>query len=863
MNMELLERDGVLDELHRLLRQAADGRGRLLLLGGEAGVGKTSVLRRFSSEAATCARVLLGHCDPLSTPRALGPLFDIDHPLLNRHLAEDAPRDTIFRAVLACFASTSRPTLLAIEDAHWADEATLDLLRFLGRRLASSRALVIVTFRNDEIGSRHPLRHLLGDLATTDTVQRLALAPLTIEAVKSLANGSGLDGMALYERTRGNPFFVTEVLGAGGGIPPNVRDAVLARASRLDAAAWAVLEAAAVIGSPVDLTLLDAVTTRAPGDLEACLELGMLLGDGPTLSFRHELAREAILTAISPPRRVDIHRAILRTLEEDPSLPSDAARLAHHAEEAGDAFAVLRHAPDAARKAALLGAHREAADQYARALRFATVVPPADRALLLEARSYACYLTSQVDEAMTARQAALETWTKLGNVRKVGENRCHLATLLWAQARIVEAEREAEAAVALMEQVADGPELAMAQATLARLLGPTLRDDEVFRLGEQAIALAQRFGDTESLIDARITVGEAMLARSKIESGLHQLDLGMRLASAAGLDGVAARAYISLGHGFAECGRSDIATEHFERGIRFCAERDLDLPRLHLMALLARSHLSLGNWDEAGQLSSTVLSAHDVAPGTRFVALLVAGTLLARRGESGASPLLDEAQALATASGCVYFIGPTAAARAEAAYVSGSLARMGDDIRDAFALAVERGHGWYASELAYWRWKSGESVEPVDIIGPFSWQVSGDWQCAAAAWEARSCPYEAAWARAEADDEAALRAALVTFEDLGAVPAAAHTRCRLRQIGARRIPRGPQRATRATPAGLTSREVDVARLLAEDLSNKEIASRLYLSPRTIENHVASILNKLGATTRGDAVVAATELGIVS
>ena len=201
----------------------------------------------------------------------------------------------------------------------------------------------------------------------------------------------------------------------------------------------------------------------------------------------------------------------------------------------------------------------------------------ADRALLLEARSYACYLTSQVDEAMTARQAALETWTKLGNVRKVGENRCHLATLLWAQARIVEAEREAEAAVALMEQVADGPELAMAQATLARLLGPTLRDDEVFRLGEQAIALAQRFGDTESLIDARITVGEAMLARSKIESGLHQLDLGMRLASAAGLDGVAARAYISLGHGFAECGRSDIATEHFERGIRFCAERDLDL----------------------------------------------------------------------------------------------------------------------------------------------------------------------------------------------------------------------------------------------------------------------------------------------
>ena len=227
------------------------GSGRVVLLGGEAGVGKTALLRRFAAELASEARLLRGQCDRLATPRPLGPLFDIagSDARLERLLTDNAPRDVLFRALLGGLAASSKPTLLVIEDAHWADEATLDLLRYLARRVEASHSLTVISYRDDEIGPRHPLRQMLGDLATAATVDRLLVEPLTAESVAAVAAGTGIDPTELHARTRGNPFFVTEVLAAGGGIPETVRDAVLARAARLPQEAWEALEAAAVIRS--------------------------------------------------------------------------------------------------------------------------------------------------------------------------------------------------------------------------------------------------------------------------------------------------------------------------------------------------------------------------------------------------------------------------------------------------------------------------------------------------------------------------------------------------------------------------------------------------------------------------------------
>jgi len=861
--MEILEREPILRELHRLLRQARDGRGCLLLLGGEAGVGKTTLVRRLCEDARSDTTVLLGQCDDLSTPRELGPLFDVAdaEPVLQQLLRDNAPRDLLFRTVLARLTTPSQPVLLIIEDVHWADAATLDLLCYLGRRIALTRALLIVTYRREEIGARHPLRRVLGDL-TTASAHRLTVPPLTAEAVTTLATDGGIDPEELFRRTRGNPFFVTEILAAGGEIPPTVRDAVLSRVNRLGRAAWSVLEVAAVIGTPINVDLLGQVTDLNSDELHACLNNGILRDDGRALAFRHELAREAIQTAISPSRRAALNARVLRSLEAAPAALYVPSRLAHHAEEAGNREAVLRHAPEAARRASRLRAHREAAIQYDRALRFADGLAPEERAQLLEARAHECSLTAQIDLAVASREAALKIWLQIGDRRKEGENRCQLALLHWSDARMDDAEREATAAVAILEALPPGRELAMAYATLARLRGSTLDDDDAIGLGVRAIALAESLGATETLADALITVGSATLAAAD-ERGREQLERALALAIGAGLDDLAARALANLGFGYDEQYRFDRAAHYFAAGIEFCADRDLDHFRLHMTAWLAHCRFFLGDWNQAAVLATSVLGSRNLAPVTRFVALLVAAMIRVRRGQFGAEALLDEALMLASPSGSLYRLGPIHAARAEAAWLAGDATGAAAEARDAYDLAAARHQRWYAGELAYWRWKGGEIVEtPSSIAEPFAWQIAGDWERAATAWDDLGCPYESAWARLEGSDVTALRAALVVFDDLGARPAAALARRRLRALGARGVPRGPRPATRANPAGLTGREIEVVALLAQGQGNQEMADRLFLSTRTVENHVAAILSKLGATTRADAMARAAQLGII-
>jgi predicted ATPase len=270
--MDILERGAVLVELSRMLGEAEAGEGRLTFVGGEAGIGKTSLLRRFGELVRERTPLLVGGCDALSTPRPLAPLLDVADRLPGASLRFGERKDELFRDVLASFASSPRPLLLAFEDLHWADEATLDLVRFLARRVDSCRVLLVATFRDDEVGAGHPLRLLLGDVATAPGVRRLSLAPLTAEAVRTLSRGSGLDSEALHRHTGGNPFFVTEIVAAGGErIPATVRDAVLSRAARLPAAARAVLDAAAVIGFRSEPWLLRAVTGGDPAAVDACL----------------------------------------------------------------------------------------------------------------------------------------------------------------------------------------------------------------------------------------------------------------------------------------------------------------------------------------------------------------------------------------------------------------------------------------------------------------------------------------------------------------------------------------------------------------------------------------------------------------
>lgn len=865
--MRLLERDGDLEFLAGLLDKAAAGHGSLVPLAGEAGGGKTALVRTFSSAQAGQARVLAGACDPLSTPRPLGPLADMAAELgggLAELLDGPAAGPALFQSVLEQLSAGPRATLAVIEDAHWADQATLDLLRYLGRRLGDRRVLLVVTYRDDEVGRHHPLRVLLGDLATFAPVRRLELRPLSFEAVAELAADSTVDPGNLYRQTAGNPFFVTEVLAAGTlGIPPTVRDAVLARSARLSAPARRVLDAAAVLGTRMELWLLEEVARQPEPAQAECLESGMLRPEGKLIAFRHDLERVAIEESIPPGQAVDLHRRALAALRDRAGQPDLLPRLAQHAEMAGDAEAALAYARAAAKRAARLGAHREAASQYLRALQQAGEADLELRASLLEGRAVECFVSNQPVEARASRQAALEIWRRLGNTLREGDNLRWLARMEWMAGRMEAAAEAADAAIEVLAALPPGRELARAYGHKAHCHMLSLQHAQAIEWGGRAIELAESVGDEETLAAALINVGLSR-AWSGDDSGWDQVERGLALAQERDLHEHVARGYFQSHQVCVELRRYRTAARWFETGFAFCLEHELETMRQYLLAWRARSLLDQGRWEEAEQTASEVLRLAPTADVRWLQATVVVGRLLARRGRPGAASQLDQARQLAAADPTLDWHFSISAARAEAAWYAGERERARLEAEAALDRALAGGDPWARGELAYWAWRAGGRADaPEGAAEPYALQLSGEWRRGAAAWRELGCPFEEAQALAQGGEEDALQEALVIFERLGARPAAALTARSLRQLGVTGIRRGPRASTRRNPVGLTAREVEVLGLVSEGRSNAEIAQSLYLSARTVDHHVASILAKLGVESRQAAAREAARLGLAS
>ncbi|HEY7206106.1 MAG TPA: AAA family ATPase [Methylomirabilota bacterium] len=850
----LLEREPALDELRAALAEATAGHGRVALVYGEAGIGKTSLVDHFARDGAGTARTLWGACDSLHTPRPLGPLYDIAAqagPALRERLEARVPPRAIFSAMLEELARRP-PVICVLEDLHWADAGTLDLVKFLGRRLHQTPALLVLTYRDDELGPRHPLRVVLGDLATSPALRRVPLSPLSPAAVETLAAGRALDAAALHRQTGGNPFFVTEVLASrDAGIPATVRDAVLARAARLSPAGRAALEAAALAGAQVEPWLLAALVDEAIASTEECVALGALRAQGDGLAFRHELARQAILDTIGPPRRRALHALALRALAAPPAGAPDLARLAHHAEGAGDAAAVLAHAPAAAARAAALGAHREAAAQYARAVRFAAGAPAAERARLLEAYADQAMLVDRLDEATRARDEAIALHRAAGDALREGKARAINAAALVRAGRNPEAEAASRRALAVLRPLPPGPELAYAYRIQSNLRMLDRDRAESVRWGRKAIALAERFGEREIVVAGYNTMGAAELCAG-LDRGRRHLERSLALARRAELPEWIAGAFVNLGSASGEIYRFADADRYLTEGIRYATERDLDYSRYYMQAWLALTRLYQGRWAEAGELAGPIADNPHAAVISRIMALVALGRLRTRRGDPGAATVLDEALELAERTRTLQRLGPVRAARAEAAWLAGDLPRARAEARAAWDLARRHAHAWHTGELGFWRRRAGERGRlPAWTARPFARQIAGDWRRAAALWERLGCPYERARALADGDAPAQL-AALEIFDRLGARPDLDRLRQRLRAAGTRHIPRGPRATTRAHPSGLTAREAEIVALLAAGLTNARIGTRLHISPKTVDHHVSAILGKLGVATREEA-----------
>jgi DNA-binding CsgD family transcriptional regulator/tetratricopeptide (TPR) repeat protein len=858
--MELLERAPFLRTLSEYAAEARKGDGRLVLVSGESGMGKTALLEAFEQQLDG-ARWLWGGCDGLLTPRPLGPLFDIGAQIgggLGAACRSMTSRDGLFASFLAEIDSPANFTVVVIEDVHWADEATTDLLSFTGRRLGRMRALVLVTYRDDELRADHPLRMVLGDLATQRATRRMRMPPLSVEAVQTLAGRRNVDAARLHALTGGNPFYVSEVLEAGWpSVPGTVRDIVAARLARASAATRRVVESAAIIGTRIDRELLLPILADCDASMEDCLATGVLVPDGLGLRFRHELVRMAVAAAVAPHRKAELHARLLADLEERGDF--DPAVLAHHAEGAGDHKAALRHAPAAARRSAALGAHREAAAQFERALRCADDADRQTLAPLYEGVAAEYALLDRWPETEAALRVALTFRRELGDAVGAGRDLCILSTALWRLCRGCEAEQAAREAVLILESAPQGPGLAWAYAKLGVAILVSGRKDEGVELIARARDLGEQLDQADVVSFALNAIGLTLVEDGR--DGIPTIELALQIALEADVQEAAGRAYSSLQEASICLHRFDDADRYYAEGMAYCDERELGVFSTCLTGGRASALLKVGRWDEAAEISAQMLGRSGISPVNRLNPLITMGGIRGRRREPDAWDLLDEAIALAEGTGEPCWIVPIRAVRAELRYLTGEPDLAGREVR---AASEHLAHvdPWDAWSAAIWLSRMEQPADaPVQAPEPYALELAGDWKAASAQWEQLGRPYDAALVRMGSADEAGLRDALVTLEALSARTAAAFVRKRMKALGVKTIPRGPRLTTQVSPAGLTAREQEVLALLAEGLADREISRRLFISERTVHHHVSAVLSKIGVPSRTAAAREAGRMGI--
>lgn len=830
--------------------------GRLVLVSGEAGAGKTALVEAFCREHLGGHRVLVGRCDDLFAPRPLGPLADIARqapgPLADALASGD--QGLAFDAFLTELTGQP-PPVVVLEDLQWADEATLDLVRFVARRLDALSCLVVATHR-DDFGPDHPLRRTYGSLVGP-SVTRLRLEPLSVDAVRRLVGDGPQDPVALHARTGGNPFFVTEALAQPGAIPDSVRDAVLSRTVPLSGAARDALDAAAVLGRRVTPELLCQVGDCDAAAVDECVAAGLLVDDDGRQTFRHDLARDAIEAAMTPLRRRQLHARALDALGDD----GDIVQRAHHAIGSGDRDAIPALAAAAADRCVALGAHSQAAVLYGCALEHRDALTSSEVRRLLDARAHLCERIEQMGEALTAASELRGLLTGPGDEPQLAELEGWMGCLLLSSGQIDEGWQTLRQAITRLEPLGDSIALAR---TLGRLAGNHLVIGDWAtseRFADRAVLVAERLGAEAEAVYALGIKGSAVTGRGDFEGGLELMSAALERAKAAELHRDVSLIAANMTNAFYVHGDYEAALPLIEEAVAVAEAHELRVRRSCSLCERAEVLTGLGRWDEAMADVTTVLAQPDLSTANEGIARHHLGRLRSLRGDPGAREELERALALTETIGQAQLTVPVRVALGQHAWLAGDQAGLAAQVDACLPLAPLLEPGVLALLAVWVRRAGGVWPDDLDAPAPGDAALAGDARAVAAWWDARRCPYLAADALGESDDVDDLRTAHERLVALGARPRAQMVARRLRDLGARDVPRGPRSSTRANAAGLTTREVEVARLLADGLTNAEIAARLVLSAKTVDHHVSAVLAKLGVTSRRHVSRAATERGV--
>lgn len=853
---ELLEREPALGALDEALAAAARGRGSIALIAGEPGIGKTALVTAFAHGAAARCRVLLGICDDLATPRPLGAFRELDETF-NGPLAEWLRRgrvpDAFPTLLLEELRAGQDPTLLIIEDVHWADQATIDALTVVGRRLRDMPVLLILTLRAGELASHPPLLAALDALQRTPTLH-VQLGPLSHAAVERLA---GEQSEAVYALSGGNPFFVTELVAHQGELPPSLANAVLGRVARLGNASRGLLELIAMVPGRVPIPVLDLLDPGWALAAEDAERHELLTVDHAHVRYRHELTRAAVRSSVPLGRRRLLHRRVLCALQE---VGADAADLVHHAEAAGLHDVVAEHALVAAREAEALGSSREAFAHYVRATASTERLDEEDEAALWEGLARTAHLVGRTREAVESLTRAILLHQERGRQDEAGRCTASRAHLHWFQGEGRAAWQDACAAIRELELTGPAVELARAYLTASELAMLSGRKVDAVRWAERALRLGRNDGTLR--VRAMTSIGAARLQSDPED--IHSLVEALHLARTPSEHHQAVLGLITLAYVNLQWGRPDKAREYAELGRRYAEAHEVHTMAMYLDALLAWLRLRAGDWEAAERLAGSLSHqgrgvGHTV---TELQARTVLAELAVRRGDTGVDELLAELAADADRTGELKRIGPVVELQLERALTSGERLPLEcfDQLRATVGDEPLR-EGGGAARVAAWASLCGVPWDAVPKAGaPYAAMIAGDWQAAADAFGAVGWRYDRALMLSHLDSHEHLVEGLQAARSLGAGPLEQQITRRMQELAVP-VPRGPHTSTRANPGQLTDRQLEVLSLVRRGCSNAEIAHALRISPRTVEHHVAAILSRLDATSRVEAVARAADLGL--
>jgi DNA-binding CsgD family transcriptional regulator/tetratricopeptide (TPR) repeat protein len=865
VNIELVERAGHLDKLYDKYKDVVAGEGHCIMLSGEAGIGKTALVRAFCQEHRHHAKIYLGNCDALFTPRPLAPLHDVIWQIWEDDWKSEVPEDrnALFTKFLHRFDQLPGPCLLVFEDIHWADEATIDFIKFLARRITRLRCLFILTWRDEEVYPGHPLRQLLGQLPP-HSFTRFHLPPLSRDAVDDLAKARGYRGEDVYDISGGNPFYVNEILASYSlGIPENIKDSILSVYNRLDSDARRVCELLSVMPTGLETDYLGQVEPNYTVDLAACLETKTILLKDRRLLFKHELYRRTIESSLSPFTRIALNKKILSAFGESFQANGETERIIHHAKNANDHQAVVHYAPLAAKQAASVGAHIEAARLYFSAIEYYQGKDPDILVGLYEPYAYECYLTNQMKTAIIYQQKVANSWGEKGDPEKFGNSLWFLSRLWWFDGNRRQAERFAQEAVDVLEERPPTRPKAMAFSNMSQLKMLSDQTVECIYWGQRAIEIAQQLHDEEILSHAYNNMGAVqMKVPSYWQKGLELLRKSLDIALRNNFHEHAARAYTNMAYSAVHMKEYSLATTILREGIQYCEELELDSWRTYMLSWKARLLLDTGHWEEASDIAAQLIGSETQASIVKIGALVVKGVIHMRRNAADALPILLEAKAKAFESMELQRVLPAITALLEYEWITGRPVLEKTAIEYVIGLLSQGGTLRESSDFDFWLWKvRGQQVPLHNVHDRYRVDSPGMAMEIAERWERLGCPYERALFLFEGD-ESAKREAMGIVQRLGAVAVYEKMKLEMRSEGIRSIPRGSRKSTLANSAQLTERELGVLELLKEGLQNKEIGSRLFISAKTVDHHISAILFKLDVDSRTKAVPEAIRRGIM-